>query len=297
MTGPVPPVAGDPGGGIVARLRAAGCVWAEDEAALLVSAAGTPSELDALVARRVGGEPLELVLGWVEFLGRRLVVGPGVFVPRRRTELLARTTIAHVVSRGEVAGSGPVVAVEMCCGVAPVAATLEATAAEVHAADVSPAALDCARQNAPTALLHLGDLFHALPADLRGRVGVLAANAPYVPTGRIASMPPEARDHEPRAALDGGADGVDLHRRLSTDAPDWLAPGGVLLVETSRSQAPLTTAAMAAAGLETDVVVDPETAGCVAVGVKDQSVTGGAGVTIPTSASASSICSREMPSR
>ena len=285
----------------MARLRAAGCVWAEDEAALLESAAGTAAELEALVARRVGGEPLELVLGWVEFLGRRLVVAPGVFVPRRRTELLARTTIAHVVTRSEVSGAGPVVAVEMCCGVAPVAAMLDATldlaAAEVHAADVSPAALDCARQNAPGAALHLGDLFHALPADLLGRVGVLAANAPYVPTDRIAAMPPEAHDHEPRAALDGGADGVDLHRRLSADAADWLAPGGVLLVETSPSQAPLTTAAMAAAGLETHVVLDPEMGGCVAVGAKDQSMTGGAGVTIPTSASASSICSREMPSR
>ncbi len=296
MTGPVPPVAGDPGVGIVARLRAAGCVWAEDEAALLESAARTPSELEALVARRAGGEPLELVLGWVEFLGRRLVVAPGVFVPRRRTELLARTTIAQVVTRS-VDRAGPVVAVEMCCGVAPVAAALQATAAEVHAADVSAAALDCARQNAPTALVHHGDLFHALPAALRGRVGVLAANAPYVPTDRIAAMPSEARDHEPRVALDGGADGVDLHRRLCAEATDWLGPGGVLLVETSRSQAPLTTAAMAAAGLDTHVVVDPELGGCVAVGVKDQSVTGGAGVTIPTSASASSICSREMPSR
>ena len=297
MTGPVPPVAGDPGAGIVARLRAAGCVWAEDEAALLESAARTPSELEALVARRAGGEPLELVLGWVEFLGRRLVVAPGVFVPRRRTELLARTTIAEVVTRSRVVGAGPVVAVEMCCGVAPVAAALQATAAEVHAADVSLAALDCARQNAPTALLHHGDLFDALPAGVRGRVGVLAANAPYVPTDRISSMPPEARDHEPRVALDGGADGVDLHRRLSAEATDWLGPGGVLLVETSRSQAPLTTAAMGAAGLDAHVVVDPDLGGCVAVGVKDQSMTGGAGVTIPTSASASSICSREMPSR
>lgn len=297
MTGPVPLVPREPGAGIVARLRAAGCVWAEDEAALLASAAGTAAELEALLARRIGGEPLELVLGWVEFLGRRLVVAPGVFVPRRRTELLARSTLARVVTRSQVAAGETVVAVEMCCGVAPVAAALDATVAQVHAADVSQVALDCARQNAPAASLHLGDLFLALPADLRGRVGVLAANAPYVPTDRIAAMPPEARDHEPRAALDGGADGVDLHRRLSADATAWLAPGGVLLVETSRSQAPLTTAAMVAAGLATDVVVDHETGGCVAVGVKGQSRTGGAGVTIPTSASASSICSREMPSR
>lgn len=244
---------------VVARLRAAGCVWAEDEAALLQEAAGSASELDALVARRVAGEPLELVLGWVGFLGRRLVVAPGVFVPRRRTELLARTALARaaLVER-------PVV-VEMCCGVAPVAAVLDG-AGEVHAADLSEPALACARQNAPTARLHLGDLYDALPVDLTGRVDVLAANAPYVPTGRIAAMPPEAREHEPRAALDGGEEGVDLHRRLALGAPRWLAPGGVLVVETSPGQVALTTEAMERAGLATEVVTDPEVDGCVAVG-------------------------------
>ena len=127
-------------------------------------------------------------------------------------------------------------------------------------------ALACARTNAPTAAAHLGDLYDALPAGLRGRVDVLVANAPYVPTDRIADMPPEARDHEPRAALDGGADGVDLHRRIATAAPQWLATGGVLLVETSPGQAPLTTSAMEAAGLATSVEVDPEIGGCVALG-------------------------------
>lgn len=257
MSGP------DPGRTVVERLRVAGCVWAEDEAVLLEAAAGTPAELDALVARRVGGEPLETVLGWVAFLGRRLSVEPGAFVPRRRTELLARTTLDRVATL-----DGRAVVVEMCCGVAPVAACLEGTAAEVHAADLSPAVLECAGRNAPGAVLHTGDLYDALPHALRGRIGVLAANAPYVPSDRIASMPPEARDHEPLTALDGGADGVDLHRRLAAGAPDWLAPGGVLLIETSPSQAPLTTAAMSTAGLVTEVVVDDEIGGCVAVGVR-----------------------------
>ncbi len=267
MTAPAAP---DPV--IVARLRAAGCVWAEDEAALIEAAAGTGADLGALLARRVAGEPLELVLGWVDFLGRRLSVTPGVFVPRRRTELLARTTLAHVARLSEVGesevGEDPVVVVEMCCGVAPIAACIEGVRAQVHAADISRAALACARHNAPSAALHAGDLFDALPGDLRGRVGVLAANAPYVPTDRIASMPPEARDHEPRAALDGGVDGVDLHRRLAAGATTWLTPGGVLLVETSPSQAPMTTAAMADLGLATEVVVDDGIGGCVAVGVQ-----------------------------
>ncbi|WP_322919316.1 putative protein N(5)-glutamine methyltransferase [Nocardioides renjunii] len=259
MTGPA----------VVARLRAAGCVWAEEEAALLGEAAVSAAELDALVGRRVAGEPLELVLGWAAFLGRRLAVAPGVFVPRRRTELLARTTLAHVAAR-EHSGRAPVVVVEMCCGVAPVAACLEGAvegAVEVHAADVSREALACARLNAPGARVHLGDLFEALPPRLRGRVDVLAANAPYVPTDRIGDMPPEARDHEPHAALDGGGDGVEVHRRLAAGARDWLAPGGVLLVETSAHQAPLTAAAMQGAGLLVDVVVDEDVSGRVAVGV------------------------------
>ncbi len=251
---------------VVARLRAAGCVWAEDEAALLDEAAGTADELDRLVARRVAGEPLELVLGWVEFLGRRLVVGPGVFVPRRRTELLARTALAHVAGLRGAGAVRPVV-VEMCCGVAPVAASVDGLVADVHAADLSAAALGCARANAPGAWLHRGDLYDALPSSLRGRVDVLVANAPYVPTDRIADMPPEARDHEPAEALDGGTDGVEIHRRLASDAPGWLAPAGVLLVETSPSQADLTTGAMERAGLVAHVVTDPEIGGCVAVGV------------------------------
>ncbi|GAA5119514.1 putative protein N(5)-glutamine methyltransferase [Alloalcanivorax gelatiniphagus] len=252
--------------GVAARLRAAGCVWAEEEAGLLVDAATSADELDRLVARRVAGEPLELLLGWVEFLGRRLHVAPGAFVPRRRTELLARTTLAHLAAL-RVPGRVRPVVVEMCCGVDPVAAGCDGGACELHAADLSADALACARLNAPTAELHRGDLYDALPRRLRGHVDVLVANAPYVPTARIADMPPEARDHEPREALDGGTDGVDLHRRLAAGAPEWLAPGGVLLVETSPSQAVLTTGAMDRAGLTAHVVTDPEVGGCVAVGL------------------------------
>lgn len=244
---------------VAAALRAAGSVWAEDEAELLLRQAGSPAELESLLARRVAGEPLETVLGWVAFLDRRLVVRPGVFVPRRRTELLARTTLARVEPHHVV--------VEMCCGVAPVAAVLDTSGAQIHAADLSGSALECAEINAPAARLHHGDLFDALPAELAGRIDVVVANAPYVPTARIAAMPAEAREHEPRAALDGGVDGVDLHRRLAVAAPDWLAPGGLLLVETSRDQLPLTLEAMRTAGLGTSEVIDPEVDGCVAVGV------------------------------
>ena len=250
----------EPDRDVVARLRAAGCVFAEDEAALLVEAAGDRASLDALVARRVAGEPLEQVLGWAEFCGRRFVVEPGVFVPRRRTGLLVREAAA-------LAGPGAVV-LDLCCGTGAVGAAVAAAAAgpvELHAADVDPAAVRCARRNGAGSVYE-GDLYEPLPASLRGRVGVLVANAPYVPTAAIALMPPEARDHEARAALDGGADGLDVQRRVVAGAPAWLVPGGALLVETSDRQAPDTRAAVTAAGLAARVVTDDDLAATVVVG-------------------------------
>jgi release factor glutamine methyltransferase len=242
--------------GLVARLRTAGCVFAEDEAALLLAADG---DLEALVERRVAGEPLEQVLGWAEFCGLHVVVEPGVFVPRQRTRLLVREGVA-------LAGPGSVV-LDLCCGTGAVGAAIAAAVpgVELHAADVDPAAVRCARRNVPGPV-YAGDLYDALPGALRGRVDLLVANAPYVPTGAIALMPPEARDHEARAALDGGADGLDVQRRVAAGAPSWLAPGGWLLIETSGAQAPATTAAMAGAGLVARVVEDEELAGTVVVG-------------------------------
>ncbi|MFC5234146.1 putative protein N(5)-glutamine methyltransferase [Pseudonocardia zijingensis] len=247
---------------VIARLRAAGCVFAEDEARLLVEAAAGPKELTEMVDRRVAGLPLEHVLGWAEFAGRRIAVDGGVFVPRRRTELLGREAAA-------LAAPGAVV-VELCCGSAAVGVVV-ATAVpgvELHAADVDPAAVRCARRNvaAVGGQVHEGDLDAPLPARLRGRVGVLVANAPYVPTDAVGLMPPEARLYEPLVALDGGADGLDVHRRIAAAAPGWLAPGGHLLIETSEGQAPGTAAAMDAAGLTTRVVRDADLDGTVVVG-------------------------------
>ena len=233
-------------------------MFAEDEAALLLGSGRTGAALEALVLRRLAGEPLETILGWVAFGGRRLTVRPGVFVPRRRTELLARTAAEHCGARS--------VLLELCCGVGPVAATV--TAGEIHLSDLDPYALECARINVPHGRVHLGDLYADLPDHLRGRIDVVAANAPYVPTDRIALMPPEARDHELPIALDGGADGADLHRRIAAGAPEWLAAGGVLMIETSPSQAPLTERAMHDAGLTTEVLTDDELDGCVVVGVR-----------------------------
>ncbi len=165
------------------------------------------------------------------------------------------------------------VVVELCCGTGAVATAIldgmgtPAGELEVHAVDVDPRATACARANlGGRGQVHTGDLYDALPADLRGRIDVLVANAPYVPTAEIAMMPPEARDHEPHTALDGGSDGLDVQRRIIERAPEWLAPGGHLLVETSRRQAAGTVAACAAAGLVPRLVTDDEVDGTAVMG-------------------------------
>ncbi|WP_091378439.1 putative protein N(5)-glutamine methyltransferase [Geodermatophilus sp. DSM 45219] len=250
---------------VVARLRAAGCVFAEDEAAALLAAATGPGSLAALVDRRVRGEPLEQVLGWAGFCGLRVVVEPGVFVPRQRSTLLVERAVALL--RGS--GRTPVV-VDLCCGSGAVGlAVADALGpVELHAADVDAVAVRCARRNLARVggSVHRGDLYAALPAAVRGRVDLLVANAPYVPSAAVALLPPEARDHEPRAALDGGPDGTDLQRRVAAGARSWLAPGGTLLVETSARQAPLTATAVEAGGLRATVVRDDERDATVVVG-------------------------------
>jgi release factor glutamine methyltransferase len=260
---------------VVARLRAAGCVFAEEEAEVIGSTAGSPAELDAMVARRAAGEPLEQVVGWAEFAGLRVFVDPGVFVPRRRSEFLV--DVAVLLAGGQD-GTVPRVVVDLCCGTGALglavavklagAADVRLGGVELHAADLDPAAVACARRNVGPAGGHVyaGDLFTALPDSLRNRAGVLICNAPYVPTTEIAFMPAEARDHEALMALDGGADGLAVLRRAAAEAGAWLAPGGVLLVETSERQAAAMAAVMAAAGLAAQVHQDDESGATVVTG-------------------------------
>jgi release factor glutamine methyltransferase len=249
---------------VVAALRSAGCVFAEDEAELILSTAGTPDEVAAMVDRRVSGLPLEHVLGWAGFHGLRIVVEPGVFVPRRRTEFLVDQAVA--LARGAC------LVVDLCCGSGAVGAALAADLGgpELHAADIDPAAVRCARRNvAPFGgHVHQGDLFGALPDTLRGRVDVLTANVPYVPTHEVGLLPPEARDHEPLVALDGGADGLDILRRVTAEAARWLAPGGCLLVETSEHQAPAAVEAFARGGLTATLAVSDELYANVVIGTR-----------------------------
>ena len=234
---------------------------------MLISAARTPAALAAMVDRRAAGQPLEHVLGWAEFCGLRIAVDPGVFVPRRRTEFLVRRAAALVrraaaparqdaarqdTARQDTARPRAVV-VDLCCGSGAVGVALAAALGQVelYAADIDPAAVRCARRNVAAAggQVYQGDLYRPLPARLRGRVDILAANVPYVPSGDVGLLPPEARAHEPRVALDGGADGLDVLRRVAAWAPLWLAPGGHLLVETSERQAPRAAEAFARDGL------------------------------------------------
>ena len=291
---------------VVSALRAAGCVFAEDEAQLLLSEASSTLELAEWLDRRVAGEPLEYILGWAEFCGLRIAVDPGVFVPRRRTGLLVSeavtllheglTTVGLTTEGLTTAGlttevltapadppatpgtpclpqSPPTpsrVVVDLCCGSGAVGVAIASRVpgVELHAADIDPVAVSCGRRNVTNVggQIYQGDLYLALPAKIRGRVRLLAVNAPYVPSGALQTMPPEARNYEPRASLDGGADGLDLHRRVIAEAAEWLASDGHLLIETSERQAAGTAAIMAAAGFAARTVHSEELDGTVVIG-------------------------------
>jgi len=252
---------------VVGTLRAAGCVFAEDEAALLLAEAADTSQLAAMVALRAGGEPLELVLGWAEFRGLRIAVEPGVFVPRRRTAFLAELAARFLVS-GEIV-------VDLCCGAGAIGASLleGVSGIELHAADVSDAAVRCTRQNLAkeiangTAFVYQGDLDAPLPSTIAGKISALTANVPYVPSAEIPLLPAEAREYEPLTALDGGSDGLDLLRRVAEAAPRWLRTGGRVLVEISDRQQDAATAAFEAAGLEPSVHESEEYFTTVLVGL------------------------------
>lgn len=247
---------------IAARLRAAGCVFAEEEAELLAKAAPSAAILRDMVDRRAAGLPLEHLLGWAEFCGLRIEVGPGVFVPRRRSELLVRLAAGF-------AAPGAVV-VDLACGSGAIgrAIAVRMPGIELHACDVSPDAVRYARANlaGTGALVYTGDLYDPLPPRLRGQVTVIAANVPYVPTEAVALMPPEARDYEPLLALDGGRDGLDVLRRAAAGAPAWLRPGGHLLIESASGQAERAAAALDGAGLEPRIAFDKDLGATVLIG-------------------------------
>jgi release factor glutamine methyltransferase len=258
---------------VVTTLRAAGCVWAEDEADLLIESASTMDDLGELVRNRAAGDPLELVIGWAGFRGLRIGVSAGIFIPRRRTEFLAGQAIAAVLQT-----ENPVV-VELCCGTGAISVAIlnEVTGPiDLFAADIDSAAVDLTRRNLrpltdpgnPARSVHCstGDLYAPLPTRLYGRVNVLVANVPYVPTGDLPFLPAESRDHEPITTVDGGEDGLALLHRLAADAGKWLAPGGRVMSEVSERQVPLAESIFAGHGLLAEARADSDLGATVVLG-------------------------------
>jgi len=264
---------------LVARLRAAGCVFAAEEAAVLLDAATSPEELEAMTVRRIGGEPLEQIVGWASFAGLRVRLLPGVFVPRRRSELMVRLAVERLrpengpIGRHEAADTridapGPadrsvLRVVDLGCGSGAIGAAVAAKVpdAEVWAVDIDPDAVTCARLNLPPHRVLFGDLYAPLPGRLRA--DVICANAPYVPIREIALLPGEARDHEHRVALDGGDDGLAVQRRVVAGAGAHLTDAGVLLIETSRNQADSTRRLAEASGMKATIHTDDTVDGTV----------------------------------
>lgn len=245
--------------GIVAALAAAGCVYPEEEADLLLAEAATSDHLATMVEQRLAGSPVEHIVGWAEFCGLRILLEPGVFVPRERTAFLVRHALSLV-------GSSPVV-VDLCCGSGAVGAAVAAAVGDVvlHAVDIDAAAVRCAERNV-AGRVYRGDLYDPLPESLRHRVDLIVCNAPYVPSAAIELLPREARLYEPMVALDGGMDGLAVLRRVVEGASRWLAPGGHVVVESSDDQAAAIVGLLHDAGLAATTASEEETEATVVVG-------------------------------
>lgn len=218
---------------IAAMLRGAGCVFAEEEAQLLMACGKSDAELLLMTEKRISGIPLQIILGRAEFYGLRVSIEPGVFIPRPRSEFLVEQALSVCRPNSIVVdlcgGSGAL-------GMAMISALPQI---ELYACDIDSIAVRCATQNITPldGRVSEGDLFDPLPRELKGRVRVLVANAPYVPTHAIEMMPRESREHETRTSIDGGIDGLEIYRRIAEGARHWLEPSGHILVEAGEEQA------------------------------------------------------------
>lgn len=245
-------------------LRAAGSVFAEEEAALLVSEADSSHALTAMIEKRTDGVPIEQILGWAEFHGLRVAVEPEIFIPRYRTEFLADQAISLC--------SADSLVVDLCCGSGAIGLSIISAVPTVRliASDIDPVAVRCARKNlsAFDATVLESDLFDTFPDEVRGKIDVLVANAPYVPSDEIEMMPRDSRLFEPRISLDGGENGLEIHRQIAAEAASWLASGGHLLIEISERQAQQAEEIMLTNGLIPRVVTSDEFDVTVVIGTK-----------------------------
>ena len=237
----------------VARMLAAAGSIAPDEEAdeLIAVAVGDGALLADLVRRRTEGEPVAWLTGAVTFCGVRVGVVPGVYVPRWQTEPLTRRAASLLLPGG--------VAVDLCTGSGAIAVVLAAAvpSARVVATELEDTAVACARANGVE--VFAGSLDEPLPDSFEGRVDVLTAVVPYVPTDELRLLPRDVVAFEPRLALDGGVDGTDLLAEVVRRGPRWLRPGGWLLLELGGDQAERLGGSLYDAGFETpDVLVDAE---------------------------------------
>ena len=241
----------------VAFLRAAGCVYAEEEARILTDAAGSSDELRALLDRRAAGEPLEYVVGWAEFCGLRIPLRSGVFIPRRRSEFLADRAIQVVQAAARSGGARRVKVLDICCGSGAIglAVAIRCGDVELLATDDSPVAFECASENLAEVggRVYQGDLFAPIPRAELHSLDLIVANAPYVPSGAVQGLPAEARSFEPLTTLDGGPDGTSVQSRILASAAEWLRPSGVIMIETGREMAGATARIARDAGFAAEV--------------------------------------------
>ena len=191
--------------------------------------------LEAMLARRCAGEPVQYILGSADFMGLKFQVGPGVLIPRQDTETLVEAALIAL----QEAGPGPAV-LDLCAGSGCIGLSLASLAphAAVTLSDASREALEIARKNMHAlgvkAELRHGDLFAAVG---RSRFDLIASNPPYIPRGELPTLQKEVQ-YEPRLALDGGPDGLDFYRRIAKDAGAHLNPGGSIYLEVGAGQAP-----------------------------------------------------------
>lgn len=249
---------------VIQRLKMAGCVFAEEEAQLLISEAETLDELFKMVDKRVLGLPIEHILGWADFCGIRIDIATGVFVPRRRTEFLVEKAADCIFQGGIV--------VDLCCGSGAVGVAIAKAVGciNLYATDIDPIAVQCAQRNISkiNGQVYEGDLYNPLPVKIRRRVDMIVANAPYVPTESIKFLPQDFRNHESRIALDGGDDGLSIQRRVVSESSVWLAQGGHILVETSKLQAHRTIEIFTQNGFSTRLEYNAELDAYIVIGEK-----------------------------